>query len=1096
MKYVKIVVFLIPFFGISQKNVVVNENPAEIISKGIELYENEKYAEALEEFDKININDTSYANAQYESALAHYQLENYKKAEEILHELLEYKIRFNFKHRVYLLLGNCYDQDKNPDKAIEVYSEGLKMYPYQHNLFFNRGLVYENEKKYELAFADYKSAIQGNMYHANSHLRLGLLAAHEGYYDQAMMSLIMFCYLEPDDSRTAKVASILEKLADGTFEAEKKNVKLFDTDLYEDYNLMFANKNALEDKVKVKQTIQTAYGKQLFFFLKNNKFQEGNMDFWNQHYMRFYDEVKKKNMIDQLSLMPLLNFDNEQIQAIIKKNISKIKSFYEWSKKVFRECSSKQTILFDGKMQEVYMEYYPSHLAAIGHSKLVKGKVVYYGNFEFYHDNGLLQTNAQFDNDGNPTGTWVIHNDFDGNIERKITFTSTQTEKFIEEYYFTGELFQKYRMMNSMIEDTVKRYYRNGTLREIYVYKNNVRNGIYKSYYSNGSKREDLLFKEGDRDGAYVSYHENGQKDEEFTFVKDKPEGAYKSYHANGTVKSEYTYKAGKYDGAFTIYYPDGEVKEKGSYKNGIQNGEATEYWSNGALLNTVSLDESGKQNGLSINYDFDGKKYEELEFVKGSLKSIKYFDKNGKETVLATKKGKTLDYIRVYSNGVVRTSGTYVDDDRDGVWKYFDRYGNLIRRENYVKGLLQDTITTYYSNGQIKTMSLIKDNNYEGLFLEYDIFGDLIREGTFKNDSYDNAWYSYFPDGSMKNKNFYVQDDKQGFQITYDIKGKLSSMEEYDNGRIIAHTYFDTTETIIQQIGEYNGVVELKDATNTYVRFKGDFKNGNGDGDIAWYYTKDKPSVKGQTLNDQRVGKWTYYDLNGKITREIDYVNGEIHGKDVEYYENGKLKREFTYQNGNLEGPFKFYYDNGKIELEGNFLDDERHGRVTYYSRNGMVQMIREYYLGTITSYTYMDASGKEVAPIVLENKEMKFVAYYQNGKKSNEHFRKNGLVEGKYTTYHENGKIAEENNYIHGEEDGLNTEYNEQGQKLSEINFKKGYRHGKCILYHANGKIKEESNYIFGNLHGEKRIYSADGKLVEIITYYDDEIVSIQKK
>lgn len=1094
MKRLLLVLALIPFAGMSQKNVVVSEDPAEVIARGIELYDNEKYAEAIEEFDKININDTSYANAQYEAALAYFQLENYKKSQDILEDLLDYKIRFNFKHKVYLLLGNAYDEDKNPQKAIEVYTEGLKMYPHQHNLFYNRGLVYENEKEYLKAFEDYKRAVQGNMYHANSHLRLGIMAANEGYYEQALMSMMMFCYLVPDDSRAPSVAILMDRMSNGSYEQEKKNIQLFDTDLYEDYNLMFINKNALESKVKVKLTIPTSYGKQLFFFLKNNHFVEGNLDFWNQHYMRFYDEVFKKKAVDQLTMVPLIGLENEEVQASIKKNFGKLKAFYEWARPVFKKCASDQYMEFEGKMQDVYVEYTPSHLDAIGHVKDIKGQSKPIGNFYYYHPNGLLSMIAHFDDNGNAIGTWEIYNDFDGNIERKVTFTDKPTEKFQYEYYFSGELYQKYRMMNDLVEDSLVRYYRNGTVKEYYIYKNNKRNGPFASFYPNGSKREELSFKDGKRVGSCISYHRNGQKDEEFTFVDDKADGAFKSYYPNGQVKSEYTYKQGKYDGPYTEYFSNGQVWKKGTYKNGVEIGDFTEYWSNGSLLTQMNLDESGKQNGISTSYDFDGKKFEELEFSKGDLKSVKYFDKAGTEKVMASKKGKTLDYVRTYSNGKMSVKGTYVDNEKQGDWYYYDRYGNTTRKEKYKDGTLMDTLLLYFSNGQIKKMFLIEDGDYNGLFLEYNIFGDLISEGTFSNGNYDKAWYSYYQDGSLSDKNYYVQDYQQGFQISYDITGKMDQMEEYDNGRIIAHTFFDTTETITMQIGEYNGEIRLKDPTNQYDRLIAHYKNGYADGDFTWYYMDNKISCKGAFKNNERVGKWTYYDLDGKITREIDYVNGEINGFDIQYYENGNKRYEIPYLNGSAEGPFKFYHFNGKVQSEGNFLNDERHGKVTYYSSGGQVQMIRMYHLGTIISYTYLDASGNEVKPVELESKEMKFVTYYKNGKKSNEHFRKNGLIEGKYISYHDNGKIADESNYEHGEENGINTDYNEQGQKISEVNYAKGKKHGKSTLYYANGKIKEEANYIFGNLHGERKLYSPEGKLTTIITYYDDEIIQIK--
>ena len=1092
MRKLLILTLLFPLTIFAQRNVsrVVSRD---VIERGIKLHDDKKYAQAIEEYEKVNINDTAYALAQYEIALSQMQLENYHQAAQILNELLEYKIRFNFKHTVYLTLGNCYDMNKKPEEAIRVYTEGLKLHPYQHNLLYNRGIAYANQNKYKEAISDYKQAIQGNVYHANSHLALGFLAAHEGLYNQAMLSLLTFLWLAPDDPRAGEVTGILERIANGSFEKEPKNIKeLLGPDNYEDYNLLFENKIALQDNYKTKFTLPTAYAKQLHLFLKNNTYDKSNMDFWNQHYMPFFEKIWKEKMIDQFCMVPLTSISNEEVQSKVKSKMSAIKAFYEWSKTAYKEATSNQFMEFEGKTQWVNVDYKASHLEGIG---IQNDKKQIIGNYLIYHKNGQLKMRAQFGEDQKEIGTWEVYNDFDGKITRKVGFTSNPKEKMQYSYYSSGELYLKYRMVGDLEQDTVTYYYRNGTIKEQYLIKDAKKNGFYKTYYSNGQLELEMNYKMGVADGNYIAYNSNGAKEDEFQLVNDNIQGIRKRYHTNGQLASQYNYVNGKYDGEYTTYFYDGKVEKKGSYKNGNENGKFEEFFSNGTISASMMLDESGKQNGINMLYDLDGKKYEEMEFSKGELKSITYFDKAGTSKVIAEKKGKKIDYIRSYPSGKKSIEGQIVDNERVGEWKYFDKYGNITTIEKYKDGKLTDTLKEFFSNGQLQSFSVVKDGKRDGLFQVFNIFGDLESEGYYSDGEYDSQWIGYYSDGSFSYKNFYVQGRKQGYQLSYDVNGKSDRIDEYDEGLIISHTEFDTTDHILSQMGEYNGEIQLKDPTNSYVVFIGNYKNGTADGPFKWYTIGNVLTCEGNYKNGERDGAWKWYTKEGKLSRESKYVNANMDGIDKNYHENGTVESEITYVNGDRQGKFTHYSENGKIVVSGQNMDNKRHGEVKYFDVNGSLMMVRNYDDGIFVSYSYMNAEGKMVKPVELDGNEMKVVTYYKTGKKSMEHARKNGLIEGHYLTYHENGKLWEDEIYEHGEENGKSVEYNELGKKIKDVNYLKGELHGKYLKYNDAGILIYEANYRFGELNGDVKEYNAAGKLIRITTYYGDIAIKVQK-
>ncbi len=92
----------------------------------------------------------------YEIAYAYKLDENYNKSIEIAKELLKRPDVFD---KVYQLIGNCYDQKGNPQKALEVYNKGLKLFPNSGRLFFEKGVIIASQENYFEALDNWEKGI-------------------------------------------------------------------------------------------------------------------------------------------------------------------------------------------------------------------------------------------------------------------------------------------------------------------------------------------------------------------------------------------------------------------------------------------------------------------------------------------------------------------------------------------------------------------------------------------------------------------------------------------------------------------------------------------------------------------------------------------------------------------------------------------------------------------------------------------------------------------------------------------------------------------------------------------------------------------------
>lgn len=1077
-------------YSYSQKNIDLT-SPLVYLDKGYQEYEAGNYDKSIEAYSKILVNDTSYAVAQYEISLCYYALEDYKKTQEILREILDYNIRFDFKHKVYLMLGSALVADEKPQEAIDLYTEVLEKYPYQQNVYYARAYAYIKQEKFDLAKKDYMNSIQSNIFYPDAHLQLGLMAANQGYYGQALMSLITFAYLSPDDSRTPEVVSIIENLANRTFEPDRKDFEFYPDgeDPFEEYNILFDNKVAIQKKYKTDFTIPTSLGNQLHLLLKTEDYKENDTEFWNTFYMKFLKSIWKNDEIDMYVLTCLVSIDNPTIQKKISSKLNKLKTFYGQTMKRYQTLSSNQYINFEGEQQWVQVSYIKSHMEYLGKTKDDLKTPI--GNYHYFHPSGLPSMTIQFDDNGKAVGTWEFYDEFDGTINRKVTFTDVEGETIQMNMHPSGELALKYRQIGDFAVDTVTKYYRNGSLQEQYLMKDGKFNGFYKNYYENGVLSSSYNYVNGKLEGNYDVYHSNGKASHSATFVADKISGVKKVYYADGNLKEESEFLDGELNGKYTAYYSNGNIKDTRLYKEGKQIGKSISYFSNGVIQSEAILDETGKENGITIWYDIDGKKYHEFEYVKGDLKTITFFNKKGEAEVLATKKGKKIDYISKFSNGETSKKVSIVDGMYEGPCEYYDYYGNLNHVELYKKNVLVDSIVDYFANGKIKSITPIKDGYASGLYLEYNVFGDLIREGLYYDGDYNKEWFGYYFDGAKEYESYFINGNRHGYQLNYSVDGKINNLTEYDKGNIIANVYFDTNEVVMDRFGEFNDEVLIHDQSNSFIRYKGQYKNGNADGLSEWFFQDGEILTRGSYVNDEQTGEWKWYHVNGKVEIESNFLNGLKHGAETYYYMNGAKKSVYHYDHGNLEGEHMYWYPDGKIYMKGNYLNDERHGKWSYFNPQGELFLIRYYDQGIFASYTYLDKAGNEVPQTTLEKNELVVKSYFKNGKLAHEHKRVNGEIEGPYKTYYSNGQIYEDNMFELGEQVGKNYEYYSNGQKMKEEDWVKGELHGQVIEYYQNGNKKTEGTYLYSSKHGDFYYYDETGKMTHHYVYYDDKIV-----
>lgn len=167
-----------------------------------------------------------------------------------------------------------------------------------------------------------------------------------------------------------------------------------------------------------------------------------------------------------------------------------------------------------------------------------------------------------------------------------------------------------------------------------------------------------------------------------------------------------------------------------------------------------------------------------------------------------------------------------------------------------------------------------------------------------------------------------------------------------------------------VNEKGERIGVWK-KYYPNKRIRYVGQFQNGKETGVFKYYSVKTSEhpiaiktfennsnlakvqffteegilKSEGQLDNKLRVGKWTYYQLDGKTLLSFEhYKNGVLEGESKTFYPNNQVTEILNYKNGKLNGNIKHYTKKGTILDDVNYVDGVLHGYAKYYNEKGVV--------------------------------------------------------------------------------------------------------------------------------------------------------------
>jgi len=1063
------------------------EKSIDLIRKGIEFHDKEKYDDALIEFKKVHRNDSNFYLAGLEILNTFLTTKKDEEGIVLCNELL--KLKNDYTPNILIFKADFLDNLKKYDEAQKIFEQGIKDYPLNNSFVYEIGVLKLRQKKYAEAYTQFIKSIHINPMHASSHYQLFSLAYRQNNITCAMLAAQFFLIVENSTKRAGNLVIDIEKISkqELVIDTAISIPELNNDNDFSEFESIIKSKAALGEKYKSKTDLNYDLIKQIQLLTENISKYKDVKGFYNEFYGVFFAELNAKKYLEPYVYHTLVSMKIEKITKWIEKNKSDVTKFNDWAYNYVCNNLANYNENLNNQTVKVPHYFYYNKISAAG---LKNDKNDNIGYWNYYYNNGIKKSEGAFIN-GKRDDKWRFYYKT-GDIEKEITYKNG-FEVVYKTFYLNNNPKLEFNLINNQIVGEGKSYFSNGNVRISKEYIDGKISGIEKNFYRNGSAKYSVKNNEDILLGDFTEYYDNGKLYYKSTFVNNKQEGPSKQYYNNdkSTLQSEGVYLKNKPVGEWKFYHKSGKLSSTGKYNN---DGEKEELWltyfDNGNLKSEENYSDN-KYNGTQKYYDYDKILWEEYVYKKGKLLEYRAYKKDATKICDNKVNGKNFKLIQYYPNGIIRREGSVSDGDLDGIWKTFSTYGVLTDDVNYKEGKNEGKYIEYFANGKTHTQRDFKNNQENGFSKYYFINGNLQKEGEVINDNKQGYWKHYRIDGSLEKIYYYTNNEVDGWNVYYDVSGKLNNEELYKEGCIIKVTYNDTTGNLYQNIdlpggtGIINQKYEKTGASYYYKEFKKDYAEGLS----TVYYPDGKILNQVNNIKGKKEGNLIRYNEFGKITNETPYFNNEIEGKDIDYFDNGKIESEYNYDDGEKNGKCIVYHDNGKIYKELIYSDGNVQGASNVYDAFGELICQRNFLNDLLVNYTYKDASGNLVKPLEIKKDDSKVLCYFQNGKKSMEANYTNGDLNGKRNFYYSNGQLASEENFVYDYENETTKTYYPNGTlKTSEGNYF-GTKHGKFQTFYENGKLKSEINYKYGNKHGWSMYYDEKGQLLKALLSYNGE-------
>jgi len=194
--------------------------------------------------------------------------------------------------------------------------------------------------------------------------------------------------------------------------------------------------------------------------------------------------------------------------------------------------------------------------------------------------------------------------------------------------------------------------------------------------------------------------------------------------------------------------------------------------------------DDQGRKQGVWEKKKSDGRLHYRGQFKDDiPYGKFKYYDKTGFiKTLLEYQTPDSVIATHYHGNGKKSAYGYYVNQKKEGVWRFYDRKGVKSSEQIYVNGLKNGKQTIYNLNGSVSRVTFYKNDVENGYRKTFNTDGELLSEGEIR-DGHMDGMQKIYRAGKINIEGAYKHSVRDGEWKYYDEKGELYKTEVYELG-------------------------------------------------------------------------------------------------------------------------------------------------------------------------------------------------------------------------------------------------------------------------------------------------------------------------
>lgn len=320
-----------------------------LIDEGVSLHDKGDYSGAIKKYDKALEIDENNITALAEKAYSLFSLQDYNASISICQLAMKRDPHSPSLKFVFTTYANALDALSKPNEAIEIYNQGIELFPDYYQLYFNKGVTLSSLQEFEKAELSFQNAVLYNPEHASSHNALARISLINKTNIPALLAFGRFFVEEPQGARAKLNLPFIKKLMSANVERTGENSVTINIDSnmlnsdneekkandFSAIELMLSMAAALdyEEKNKGKTEVELFIEKfkNICATLKDVK--HDNFGFYWEYYAPYFINMKESDLIEPFAYLVYASSEDQYVQEWLNKNDSKIEEFYNWSSK-------------------------------------------------------------------------------------------------------------------------------------------------------------------------------------------------------------------------------------------------------------------------------------------------------------------------------------------------------------------------------------------------------------------------------------------------------------------------------------------------------------------------------------------------------------------------------------------------------------------------------------------------------------------------------------------------------------------------------------------------------------------------------------------